>query len=37
LTSHTAVQPDETQNHIKRMSARSFTWRVMPLQFISLD
>jgi hypothetical protein len=25
LTSHTAFQPDETQNHIKRMSVRSFT------------
>jgi hypothetical protein len=25
LTSHPVVQPDETQNHIKRMSVRSFT------------
>ena len=25
LTSHTVVQPNETQNHIKRMSVRSFT------------
>jgi hypothetical protein len=25
LTSHPVVQPNETQNHIKRMSVRSFT------------
>jgi hypothetical protein len=25
LTSHQVVQPNETQNHIKRMSVRSFT------------